>query len=130
MRHFSPHSVTFLQNRSSRELPCPDVSPDWNSHITYDEGLQATKMPDAHFLKDNLESAPSPSLLPKPRFVPCHPPCKRSGGHPRDKQGDTGTKLGDPVGNEQPEPARVKPRVENFKRCTLRCGKIPHSLLT
>lgn len=34
MRHFSPHSVTFLQSRSSRELPCPDDSPDWNSHIT------------------------------------------------------------------------------------------------
>lgn len=69
MRNFSPHSLTFLQSRRSKELPCQDESPNWNSHITEDEGATKCQMQMlviAHFLKGNLKSAPSHSLFPNP----------------------------------------------------------------
>lgn len=70
MRPFSPPSLTSLQSKRSKELPCQNESPNWNSHT--DEGTSSYKMPDAnigvkaHLLKGNLKSAPSYSLFPNP----------------------------------------------------------------
>lgn len=135
MRHFSPHPVTFLQSTSGRELPCPDDSLDGNSHITYDKGAPGCKMPDAkvtiraHFLQDNLESAPSHSLLPNPGFCLVTSPVSKAVALGEINRGERGTKPGTRVGSDQAEQARVKPTVGNFQCCTVSGGTIPHVLL-